>query len=400
VSGFDPGHPRGQRFAPIGALLASRAPAPGTSGQGRIVDLELGSVVLRVGANPITDAAGQPLGTVVQWLDRTQEAATEAEVQSVVQRAIDGDLTARVAEAGKEGFFKTLTHGTNRLVDNMTEIVRTMSEAAGEVRARAEDISRGNAALLDRTDAQAHSLRETASSMERMTGTVKSNADHAVHASDIAIATRSDAERGGSVVQSAVTAMSEINASSSKIANIIGVIDEIAFQTNLLALNAAVEAARAGEQGRGFAVVASEVRSLASRSAEAAREIKALIADSLRRVAEGTTLVGESGVVLGKIVAGVKEVSDVIGEIANAGHEQKTGIEQVNRAVISMEKTTENNIALVHDAAAAADALSRQAETLTALMDRYRTSDADGGARSASAARGSDDTPPRHLRRA
>ena len=209
-----------------------------------------------------------------------------------------------------------------------------------------------------------------------MTSTVKSNADNAAQASHLAQAARTQAERGSGVVQSAVAAMAGINAASSKIADIIGVIDEIAFQTNLLALNAAVEAARAGDQGRGFAVVAAEVRNLASRSAGAAKEIKTLIHDSVTRVTEGSKLVDESGAMLSEIVIAVKKVTDVVAEIATASHEQATGIEEVNRAVVSMDEVTQQNAALVEQAAAGAEALTQQAAALSALMQRYRLADA------------------------
>jgi methyl-accepting chemotaxis protein len=208
-----------------------------------------------------------------------------------------------------------------------------------------------------------------------MTSTVKNNADNAAHARQLAEAAREQAERGGRVVGSAVAAMSEINAASKKIADIIGVIDEIAFQTNLLALNAAVEAARAGEQGRGFAVVASEVRNLASRSAGAAKEIKALIHDSVGKVNEGTRLVDESGKVLDEIVTRVKSVTDVMAEIASSSREQASGIEQVNKAVTLMDTMTQQNAALVEEDTAAAQALTAQAAALTKLIAHFRRSE-------------------------
>jgi methyl-accepting chemotaxis protein len=352
-----------------------------------MADLKMGDASLRIVANPVVDGAGKRVGTVVQWLDRTQEVATEEEVQAIVAKAIDGDLTARIREEGKEVFFKTLAIGVNRLLMNMADVVRSMARAAAEVRTGSEEISRGNADLSQRTEEQASSLEETASSMEEMTSTVKNNADNAAQANQLAAAAREQAERGGSVVGAAVAAMGEINASSKRIADIISVIDEIAFQTNLLALNAAVEAARAGEQGRGFAVVASEVRNLASRSAEAAKEIKTLIQDSVGKVSEGTKLVDESGKALAEIVVRVKKVTDVMAEIASSSREQASGIEQVNKAITMMDDVTQQNAALVEEASAAAQALTEQASNLTQLISRYRVGEASSAETSRTTAR-------------
>jgi methyl-accepting chemotaxis protein len=205
-----------------------------------------------------------------------------------------------------------------------------------------------------------------------MTSTVKQNADNAGQANQLATAARDQAEKGGAVVGRAVKAMTEINESSKKIADIIGVIDEIAFQTNLLALNAAVEAARAGEQGRGFAVVASEVRSLAGRSATAAKEIKDLIQDSVKKVEDGSVLVAQSGQTLEQIVSSVKKVSDIIAEIAAASREQSSGIEQVNRSVMQMDEMTQQNAALVEEASASSQAMADQARQLNEILSRYQ----------------------------
>jgi methyl-accepting chemotaxis protein len=336
------------------------------------VEVSMGNARFRIVGNPVTADDGTRLGAVLQWVDRTNVVSIEEEVNETVTAALQGNLTARLRMEDKEGFYKSLATGMNSLIANMADVVRTMAEAADDVRAGADEISRGNLDLNRRTEAQAASLEQTASSMEEMTAIVRSNADNADQANQLAVAAREHAEKGGTVVGSAVAAMGEINASSKKIADIIGVIDEIAFQTNLLALNAAVEAARAGEQGRGFAVVAAEVRNLASRSAAAAKEIKELIRDSVGKVTDGARLVDETGKVLTEIVMGVKKVTDVVAEIAVSSREQASGIEQVNKAVASMDSTTQQNASLVEQSSAAAQTLTGQAGKLAELIARFQ----------------------------
>jgi len=386
--------------------------------------LKIGGRTMRIIASPMRDETGERIGTVVEWADRTQEVAIEAEVQGIVSGIIDGalekridlgaktgffealskginslvetvedvveevqklvaaansgDLTQRLALEGRSGLFHRIGVGINQLTENMADVVTKVQSAASEVSRGADEISQGNTNLSQRTEEQASSLEETASSMEEMTSTVRQNADNAGQANQLAVAARDQAEKGGAVVARAVKAMTEINDSSKKISDIIGVIDEIAFQTNLLALNAAVEAARAGEQGRGFAVVASEVRNLAGRSATAAKEIKDLIQDSVRRVEEGSSLVTQSGATLENIIGAVKKVSDIVAEIAAASQEQSTGIEQVNKAVMQLDELTQQNAALVEQASAASQAMADQARSLNEVMARYRVNGQEG----------------------
>ena len=335
-------------------------------------EFALGDLTFRAVSTPVFGTNGERIGTVMEWTDRTQEVGVEKEMQAMLSAVIDGDLAARIALQGKCGFFAAASGGINQLADNMAEIVGRVKESAAEVYRGSNEISSGNTNLQQRTEEQSASLEQTASSMEEMTTTVKQNAGNAGQAKELAVAARVQAEQGGSIVSKAVHAMSGINESARRIADIIGVIDEIAFQTNLLALNAAVEAARAGEQGRGFAVVATEVRTLAGRSASAAKEIKELIRDSVRKVEDGSLYVTRSGQTLEQIVASVKKVSDIVAEIAAASREQSAGIGQVNSAVLQMDELTQQNAALVEQVTTASQAMTHEARGLHEMMAGYR----------------------------
>ena len=368
---FDAARLRGSSLATLSADPAGERRILDALTAERVEERNLGGLCFRTVTNGVTGERGERLGTVMEWTQRTQEVRVEEELQGVLAAVNGGDLTRRIDLAHKSGFFEALGAGVNRLAEGLVEIVSRVKSAGREIALGAEEITAGNSNLSLRTEEQASSLEETASSMEEMTTTVKQNADNASQANQLAVAARDQAEQGGAVVGKAVDAMSGINESAKKIADIIGVIDEIAFQTNLLALNAAVEAARAGEQGRGFAVVASEVRSLAGRSATAAKEIKTLIEDSVRKVEDGSGLVTQSGRTLGEIVTSVKKVSDIVAEIAAASREQSSGIEQVNRAVVSMDELTQQNAALVEEATAASQSMAGQVRELNEMLARY-----------------------------
>ena len=334
--------------------------------------------------NPIVDSNGNVQKIVEYSSDETARVALRDQMQLaveetrvVVKAAADGNLSKRLDASGLSGELRAMADGVNSLIENMAEVVRQIKTASAEVARGTAEISAGNTNLSQRTEQQSSSLEETASSMEEMTATVKNNADNAAQANQLAVAARAEAEKGGAVVGDAVRAMHEINESSRRIADIIVVIDEIAFQTNLLALNAAVEAARAGEQGRGFAVVASEVRALAGRSATAAKEIKELIQDSVQKVQGGSELVTRSGETLSQIQAAAAKVSNIVAEIAAGSREQAQGIEQVNKAIMQMESTTQQNAALVEQASAASDAMAGQARELSEIMARYQISGED-----------------------
>ncbi|MBN6151062.1 MCP four helix bundle domain-containing protein [Xanthomonas sp. AmX2] len=365
----------------------------------------------------IRDAHGSHVGFVCESRDRTVEAQVEEEVAKIVQAAAAGDLSGRIATEGKQGFFlqlaqqlnslllangdsieqvsqllNALSHGdltarmhgdfhgvfarmrddANATAEQLAGIVGRIQGAASAINAAAGEIASGNDDLSRRTEQQAANLEETAASMEELTSTVKQNAEHARQANQLAVGAATVASQGGEVVSRVVTTMSGIEASSKKIADIISVIDGIAFQTNILALNAAVEAARAGEQGRGFAVVASEVRTLAQRSASAAKEIKGLIDASVNQVSDGSALVRQAGQTMGEIVASVQRVTDIMSEIAAASQEQSAGIEQVNQTVTQMDETTQQNAALVEEATAAARSMEEQAGQLAEAVSIFR----------------------------
>ena len=361
------------------------------------VDLKLADRRVRMTVNPIFDETGARLGSVIECLDRTAEASAEIEVADIVEAAAEGDFSKRIDEAGKAGFLLEMARGLNAVVstsesalseigrilksmargdlnqtieadfkgafgelkDNSNEtitrlrtIIAQIREASEFINTAAREIAMGNNDLSRRREEQASSIEETAASLEEFSSTVSQNAENAQEANRLAADASEAAKRGGEVVGQVVVTMAGITESNREIADITTLIDGIAFQTNLLALNAAVEAARAGEQGRGFAVVASEVRMLAQRAAEAAKDIKVVIANSIGKVDEGARLVQGAGAAMEEIVAQVRRVSAIIGEIAAASKEQSSGIEQVNKAVTGIDQITQQNAALVEEATA------------------------------------------------
>lgn len=379
--------------------------------------IQLAGRSFRLIANPIIDADQQRCGTVVEWADVTNEVAAEQEIADIVIQAAAGDFSGRIQLEGKEGFFLQLGQSLNRLleitsegledvaevlsaiaegdlthridkeyqgtflrlkedtnqtVEQLCRIVGQIKESTDAINTAASEIAAGNNDLSQRTEEQASSLQETAASMEQITSTVQQNADNARQANQLAIGASDVAERGGQVVSDVVKTMQMITSSSRQIEEIITVIDSIAFQTNILALNAAVEAARAGEQGRGFAVVATEVRNLARRSADAAKEIKALINKSVETVESGSHLVTDAGHTMSEIVTAVKRVTDIMAEISAASDEQRSGIEQINLAITQLDEVTQQNAALVEEAAAASEAAEEQARNLAEAIAFFR----------------------------
>ena len=373
-------------------------------------------------ANPVLDEHGNRLGTVVEWCDRSSEVAAEKELDALLNSVTRGDFSRRLQLEDKKGFFRELAEGMNKLtaivagvlddlasaldslargdlthqidsnyegrfadlkqdtnatVTHLRDLVGQIREATNAIHMAATEIAAGNADLSERTEQQASSLEETASSMEEFAATIQQNAEHARSANELAQQANERAIAGGNLVRRVVETMDTIQTSSKSIAEIITVIDGIAFQTNILALNAAVEAARAGEQGRGFAVVASEVRTLAQRSAQAAKEIKTLIDTSTARVDSGARLVHEAGDTMETVVKSFQQVAVLVNEIAMISREQGAGIEQVNQAIAQMDEMTQRNTALVEQAAAAAESLEDQAVALSHNVAVFKVTESD-----------------------
>ena len=325
---------------------------------------------MRKGLLAITLVALLLGAAAARWVTRSITRPINQAMQ-VARRVADGDLSGHI-EVGSSDETGRLMQALKDMNDSLARIVGEVRSGSDAISTASNQIASGNLDLSSRTELQASSLEETASSMEELTSTVKQNADSARQANELAASASEIALKGGAVVSDVVQMMGSINESSKKIADIIGVIDGIAFQTNILALNAAVEAARAGEQGRGFAVVATEVRNLAQRSAAAAKEIKVLIDDSVEKVGTGAKLVDQAGVTMDEVVASVKRVTDIIAEITEASHEQSTGIEQVNQAITQMDTVTQQNAALVEQAAAAAQSMQDQAASLVQVVSVFK----------------------------
>lgn len=324
-------------------------------------------------------AAGLVIAAVMGlWLVRSITAPLERAVK-IASGVAAGDLTQRIEVASNDETGQ-LTQALKGMNESLLHIVGRVREGTDTIATAAAEIAAGNLDLSSRTEQQASALEETASSMEELTSTVRQNSENAKKANELAVSASEIALKGGSVVGKVVETMGSINESSRKIVEIISVIDGIAFQTNILALNAAVEAARAGEQGRGFAVVASEVRNLAQRSASAAKEIKSLIDTSVAKISTGSELVTEAGRTMAEIVTSVKRVTDIMGDIAIAGAEQEAGIEQINIAITEMDNTTQQNAALVEEAAAAAGSLQEQAGELLSTVSVFKLSEPAGAA--------------------
>ncbi len=378
---------------------------------GRTIDLT---------ASPVYNGKGDRIGSVVEWVDKTAQVAVEKEIADIVHLATEGDFSQRLTEADKDGFMADLASGMNELLnvidnglsqvvkivgslaegdlsrrmqgehrgafgtlkadvdrmsDRIEEIVGRIAKVSGAVQIATNEISSGITDLSARTEHQASSLEETTASMQELSATVRQNADNAQEANQVAGTARDAAVRGGTIVEQTVNAMSGIEASSQKITEIVGLIQEIAFQTNLLALNASVEAARAGESGRGFSVVANEVRALAQRAASASKDIKELIVNSDEQVQEGVRLVGEAGLALDEIVSSVKKVADYVSDIAAASREQTSGIDQVSNAISAMDEMTQQNASLVEETTGTIGAAKGQMQEMQDAVGFFKTAE-------------------------
>jgi methyl-accepting chemotaxis protein len=342
----------------VGRIAEATTQGEADYAQARLMMFGLLAVMIAVGA------------LTAWWITRTITRPID-EAVTLAEKVTAGDLSSAVTVTGKDEAARLLT-ALRAMNDSLVRIVGTVRSTSDSIATGSAQIASGNADLSQRTEEQASALQQTAASMDQLGSTVKANADNARQANQLAMSASTVAVRGGEVVGQVVVTMKGINDSSKKIADIISVIDGIAFQTNILALNAAVEAARAGEQGRGFAVVASEVRSLAQRSAEAAKEIKSLINASVERVEQGTALVDQAGSTMEEVVNSIKRVTDIVGEISVASSEQSTGVTQVGEAVTQMDQVTQQNAALVEQSAAAADSLKQQAQALVGAVAVFK----------------------------
>jgi len=320
--------------------------------------------------NRIASSFNAMQNTIASFINETQE---------VMASAVLGDLTQKISVENKQGYSKKLAEILNKLIRVCQNLIKEVKISTNTVNSAAKEIASGNVDLSARTESQAASLQETSASLEELTSTVKQNAENAKEANTLSAKASEIASKGGGVVKEVVTMMGDINDSSRRIVDIISVIDGIAFQTNILALNAAVEAARAGEQGRGFAVVATEVRSLAQRSATAAKEIKALIEDSVNKIENGSKLADQAGSTMEEIVASIKKVANIMGEITAASLQQSIGIEQVNQAVSQMDSITQKNAALVNKAANTAQVLEAQTQHMTDIISTFKVDDNENG---------------------
>jgi methyl-accepting chemotaxis protein len=333
-------------------------------------------VWIQASYNPILDLNGKPFKVVKYATDITARKQAINEVKRVLNLLSDGDLTAKLNHQFS-GEFHELGENVTRFIASLADTIGQINGSTETIRNASSEIAQGNSDLSNRTERQASSLEETASTMEELTGTVRLNAENANQANGLASQASTVASEGGDLINQVVATMSSINESARKISDIIGVIDGIAFQTNILALNAAVEAARAGEQGRGFAVVASEVRTLAQRSANAAKDIKELISDSVAKIENGNTLVNRSGETMDNVVTSIKRVNDLMAEIAAASAEQASGIDEVGKAINQMDEATQQNAALVEEATAAAESLQSQAEQLSERVAAFNLDEND-----------------------